>query len=142
MSRTYVIVGGGLAGLFAARTLRHFGTDNIYVIEQASHVGGLLQSIHVRAPLQIGTNYDFDYGTHFVLSTADPDVDALLHQDMHEDDYYEYHNSLYEGHYLGGALYQESGCANIAHFSQDIQFQIRTELAQAVENDCSGSLIR
>ena len=137
MSRTYIIVGAGLAGLFAARTLRHFGIDNIYVIEKASHVGGLLQTMHVEAPLQNGTNYDFDFGTHFVLSTADPDVDALLHQDMHEDKYYEYHNSLYEGHYLGGALYQESGCANISHFSQDVQFQIKTELAHAVEKDSS-----
>ena len=137
MSKTYIIVGAGLAGLFAARTLRHFGKDNIYVIEKASHVGGLLQSMRVDDPLQNGINYDFDYGTHFVLSTADPDVDSLLYQDMRDEKYYEYHNSLYEGHYLGGVLYKKSGCANISHFSEDIQFQIKTELAQAVENESS-----
>ena len=122
MSKTYIIVGAGLAGLFAARTLRHFGKDNIYVIEKASHVGGLLQSMRVDDPLQNGINYDFDYGTHFVLSTSEPDVDSLLYQDMRDEKYYEYNNSHYEGHYLGGVLYKKRCCANISLFSDVMQF--------------------
>ena len=54
MSKTYIIVGAGLAGLFAARTLRHFGIDNIYVIEKTSYIGDLLQTMHIETHLQNG----------------------------------------------------------------------------------------
>ena len=67
MSRTYIIVGAGLAGLFAARTLCHFGIDNIYVIEKASYVGGLLQTMHVETPLQNGVKQVED---GFIYSSA------------------------------------------------------------------------
>jgi len=132
---TYVIVGAGLAGLFAARTLHHFGIQDIHIIEKSNSVGGLLQSTIAVSPLGDGVDYNFDIGTHFVLSTAQPEIDCVLSRDIRSEDYYEYHNSLQEGHFINGKLYERSGCINIAHFVEKIQSQIKSEICRRVENN-------
>jgi protoporphyrinogen oxidase len=132
---TFVIVGAGLAGLFAARTLYHFGIRDIHIIEKSNNVGGLLQSTVASNPLGDGVDYSFDIGTHFVLSTAQPEIDNVILQDVKEEDYCEFHNSLQEGHYINGKLSDRSGCIDIAHFSETLQSEIRSQIGKLVENN-------
>ncbi|MEZ5813487.1 MAG: FAD-dependent oxidoreductase [Alphaproteobacteria bacterium] len=130
----YVIAGGGLAGLFAAKTLRASGVKNIYIIEKSDGVDGLLSS---RSVSYDGAEYSFDAGTHFILSTNDPDIDALMQQDLDGLDLREYRGSLFEGHAANGRLYQESGCVNLGLFSADVQNAVRAELEALTSSSSS-----
>jgi len=139
VAASYVIVGAGLAGLFAARALHHFGIQDIHIIEKTNGVGGLLRSTVAINPLDDGVDYSFDLGTHFILGTAHPEIDSILFQDVTNEDYYEFHNSLLEGHFINGKLYDRSGCINIAQFSETLQAQIKSELCKQVVSDSDES---
>ncbi len=66
----FLIVGGGVAGIAAALVAKEKG-KNYLLVESAPQLGGLLRSRYY-------DQYCFDYGTHFINFTHDPQVDALL----------------------------------------------------------------
>ena len=98
-----VIVGGGLAGVMAARVLIGSPSD-VTVLEHGPEFGGLLRSVEA-AP-----NYHFDFGTHFVLSTGHADIDRMMLSGSDIADYHVFDKSLAEGHYFNGVFNQETGC--------------------------------
>ncbi|MGH1403785.1 MAG: FAD-dependent oxidoreductase [Alphaproteobacteria bacterium] len=124
----HIIVGGGLAGLFSAKVLLDRGCSDIYIIEKSDDVGGLLQHITVKDPLNDGRNFVFDHGTHFVLEPNHPDIRRLMREDLDPVDYHSFTESLQEAHVLNGKLYEQSGCASLSVFSEDIQNNIKNEL--------------
>lgn len=140
MSKAYIIAGGGLAGLFAARTLLALGVDNIYLIEKEPETGGLLQSITAENPLGDGQDFEFDYGTHFALSTSDPDVDSVFYRDIDASSYNQFTDSLPEAHYLNGHYYEYSGCASALSLPQASQEQIYSEIEALVSSNGAGDL--
>lgn len=132
----YVIVGGGLAGLFAARVLRTAGINApIYIIEKSNEVGGLMAHETFANPIGDGKNYDFDYGAHYVLATGEAAIDQILHKDMDLNQYHEFQGSLLEGQYLNGNLYLNSGCANVSLLNTETQKQIYKDLQGIIENN-------
>jgi protoporphyrinogen oxidase len=68
--RQDVILGGGLAGMTAAYTLRLAGEDWWQLYERESRLGGLARSVAI-------DGYLFDYGPH-ILFTIDPEIEALV----------------------------------------------------------------
>lgn len=73
MARNHVVGGGGISGLVAALLLaqRKDGAG-VIVVEAESDVGGLLRSF------DYGEHGRFDYGTHLMAETGEPDLDRLL----------------------------------------------------------------
>ena len=126
-NKRFVIVGAGLAGLFAARVLKSFGANKISVIEKSDNIGGLLGNISV-SPIADGLTYDFDFGTHFVLSTKNSKINKLIKADLDETKFLKFKNSLLEGQYLNGKLYQYSSSPNLFHLPKNIQVRIKKEL--------------
>ena len=95
MSKKYVIVGGGIAGLFSALLLSKQG-HKVTIVEKAVEVGGLLRSI----PL-FKDDIFFDFGTHIPAETGVLEIDELLFSglDAHVYDIVKagtYKNALYE----------------------------------------------
>ena len=95
MSKKYVIVGGGIAGLFSALLLSKQG-HKVTVVEKAGEVGGLLRSI----PL-FKDDIFFDFGTHILTETGVLEIDELLFSglDAHTYDFVKvgtYKDFLYE----------------------------------------------
>lgn len=71
MPRRSVVVGGGIAGIYAALLSRRAGAE-VVLVEAEPRLGGLLNS---------WTNEhgdSFDYGTHFIAGTEDPAIDATI----------------------------------------------------------------
>ncbi len=138
-SKTYVIAGGGLAGLFAARVLRTLGANKIYIIEKAPRVGGLLQSVNVSNPLGNGEDFSFDYGTHFVLTQKDSKINGIIEQDIDQQKYTQFDNSLQEGHYYNGALYDASGCLDVRNLEKQKTETIFKEIEKLVDEKTTAA---
>jgi len=97
---TAVVVGGGVAGLLAARLLTdHF--QRVCLVEKDAACGGLLGSI-VNAD-----GVSFDMGAHLLSDTGDPAIDALLYGWLDPADWHEFH-VLRAGNYFAGAMNRDS----------------------------------
>jgi protoporphyrinogen oxidase len=70
--RQDVILGGGLAGMTAALTLKRAGEDWWQLYERESRLGGLARSTAV-------DGYLFDFGPH-ILFTIDAEMEALIRE--------------------------------------------------------------
>ena len=97
------VVGGGIAGLFAARVLAEKNYQ-VKVLEGAAEPGGLLRSFH--GP----HGQDFDYGTHVMRETGHSEVDALMFS--HLSDEWRSFEILKTGSVAGGQLYKHSAFIN------------------------------
>ena len=80
MSQTELIVGGGIAGLYAAHRLKRKHPERaVVIVEHAPEVGGLLQSF------DYGEHGRFDLGAHTFYETGNTEIDdfflSLLPQD-------------------------------------------------------------
>ena len=70
----FAIIGGGLAGLMAARSLRVAQPDSeIIVIERSQELGGLLSGISYTDP-----DIYFDKGTHIFRETGNSEIDDFI----------------------------------------------------------------
>ena len=70
----YIVIGGGLAGLVAARALRSRYQDaDITVIERNATLGGLLGGVEYQ-----DRGLYFDQGTHIFQETGDVNLDGML----------------------------------------------------------------
>ena len=71
--KNVLIKGRGLNRLASSKIISSFKRkNNIYIIESAKKLGGLLQSIENKEG-------DFDIGTHFLKKTGNKHLDDLLH---------------------------------------------------------------
>ncbi|MGB0383338.1 MAG: FAD-dependent oxidoreductase [Ardenticatenaceae bacterium] len=125
-----VVVGGGISGILSAYLLKD-KVDEVYLIEKQSTLGGLLRSFTNE------TGLSFDYGTHFVLSTGLPELDALLFEEMHPESWYTFRESLKEGHYFNGCFYERSGCIDATTLSKDMFAKGITELLNLRQSNLS-----
>jgi protoporphyrinogen oxidase len=73
MSKTIVIMGGGISGLVAAGLLKRKAPKHrIILIEASPCLGGLLQSFNY------GDGNVFDYGTHYLAESRIKDINVLM----------------------------------------------------------------
>lgn len=106
----YVILGGGIAGLYAAFRAAKKGAK-VWVVEQAEEPGGLMRSR--RYSLGHGGNVEFDYGIHYLLLTGVDAIDADLMQAVDKSEWRWFDDSLPEAHYYAGKLDQTTGCLDL-----------------------------
>ena len=98
-----IIVGGGIAGLCAAR-LAQKQSDKTFLVEKEDKLGGLFAS-------ETNTlGHVFDQGTHFVQPTSIAEMNKIIFEDLNDDECYLWSESLKEGGYFNGILTEESGC--------------------------------
>jgi len=85
--KPFVIVGGGIAGVYAALLLQDLCPhQKIIIIEQSASLGGLLGSRQFHG-------HWFDYGTHVPRETGLAHIDELLFSYMQEKGFSSFRNS-------------------------------------------------
>ena len=103
-SNNAVVVGGGIAGLFAGLLLARAGQHSVHLVERDTRLGGLLRSTRYRDRLS------YDTGIHYAIETGNPRIDSVLFQGMSEDEWHVFKTSLPQGNVFGGRLNGSSGC--------------------------------
>ena len=103
-SNNAVVVGGGIAGLFAGLLLARAGRHVVHLVESDTRLGGLLRSTRYRSRLS------YDTGIHYAVETGNPKIDSVLFQGMSEDKWHVFKTSLPQGNVFGGRLNSSSGC--------------------------------
>jgi hypothetical protein len=156
------ILGGGLAGLYAAFKLANDG-QQVTLLDTAEHLGGLMRSQSY--VLANGDQVYFDLGTHYLLLTGEPEVDANLLSIIDENEWEWFDDSLPEGHFYNGHLDETSGTLNLINhpknkdylsdlilspgdghltatlaesFAQDFGFQVRDEVLEPIVKKFTG----
>lgn len=118
-----VVVGGGVAGLVAARLLAERGP--VRLIERSQELGGLMRS--AAGPDGLA----FDLGTHFILATGHPELDALLFDRCDAQGWWRFTDSLREGHVVNGRLNSATGCLDATTLPDDLLTRAQTEIVRA-----------
>lgn len=67
MHHEVVIVGGGVAGLSAARSLQQHGLADVCVVDACDAVGGRVQQVHGVAPWPLEAGPEFVHGSNSQL---------------------------------------------------------------------------
>jgi protoporphyrinogen oxidase len=82
MTRRWVILGGGVVGLLAARTIKAVAPGaQVVVVERAEEAGGLLAG-----ETSICGRHSFDRGTHIFRETGDLEIDAFIQEAIPADE--------------------------------------------------------
>lgn len=115
------MVGGGIAGILAARLLAARGV-RVVVVDREDALGGLFRS------WQGGGGRWFDRGTHFALATGLPELDALLLPRGESDRWIRIEGKLAEGSWYGGMLNEDSGCVDLRRLPPDQLERARAEI--------------
>ncbi len=128
MSKNIVIVGGGMSGLVAARILADDPNNKITLIEKSNEFGGLYTST------QSESGYIFDHGSHTVLDTGVPELDAILFEDFKDDEWEIISDSLKETVYFMGEHTPNSVCPDARKLPKDIYERAVAEFLNLPEN--------
>ena len=129
-----VIVGGGTGGIVAANVLAKRGC-RVALIERQAQIGGLFRSY---------TNdrgQSFDCGTHLVLGTGEPDLDDIILSGLADTEHRSFFESMHEGHYYRGRLYEESGCLDVRALPDDQLATGQRELQEAESSTFGTGLL-
>ncbi len=107
-----LVVGGGVAGIVSAILLqKKFGS--VCLIEKANKLGGLYCS----KSHELGVS--FDYGSHFIRSTGNHELDKILLGNANEADLQKLGN-LKGGSYYGSVLNNRSPFIDARQLPQDV----------------------
>lgn len=101
----------------------------VRLIDRAPALGGLMRSV------QSPHGQSFDIGTHYLLSTGLPELDALITADVDEEHWYRFTTSLPEGNIFGGVLNTESGCLDARRLEVSLLERIRREIFDRAGRD-------
>ncbi len=103
-SNNAIVVGGGIAGLFAGLLLAEAGRHSVHLVERDTRLGGLLRSTRYRG------ESSYDTGIHYGIETGNPKIDSVLFEGMSGDKWHVFNTSLPQGNVFGGRLNSSSGC--------------------------------
>lgn len=136
-----VIIGGGIAGLFAALYTKTQRPDwEVTIVEHSPQLGGLLASKNVAA-------LTFDYGTHVPRETMNPIIDTLLFSEMSAASWERFYDINAGNVSLDGVLHEGSPSPFLATISntqieQQIQaLQIGTQSCDKVFPNLEAQLL-
>lgn len=123
--KTYVIVGGGIAGLMIARMIRAHrdpGAD-IVVVERESHFGGQYSCVDYGAE-----GGCFDHGMHVYYDACIPEVDDLFTSLLPDSDWHFYEQNLKDaaGIFFNGRLQTGTPWVDLRSWPED---KLRSALA-------------
>lgn len=116
-TKTAIISGGGIAGLFAALMLVRSGGYAIHLVEQKPQTGGLFGST------VFDDGLEYDSGIHYAIETGNAEIDSILFEDMDQTNWHVFCASLPQGNVFGGRLNRESGCIDARTISADLYAQ-------------------
>ncbi len=123
-----VVVGSGISGILAGLMLVE--KNDVTIIDREKTPGGLLRSYSAHG-------FDYDYGTHFIMETLDPEIDALLF-DVIDDNWKEL-PFLKAGHYFGGVLNSECPHIDARNLPHNIYEKGVVELLQTkIKDNCTN----
>ena len=96
MTKRFTVIGGGIAGIFAASYLDAQGYK-VTLVERAPELGGLLRSQQL-----FHDDMFFDLGTHFLQETGNAEIDNILFSEFDAQAFKvskvgSYNKSLFEG---------------------------------------------
>ena len=107
-----------VAGLLLIRE----GGHDVHLIERDARVGGLFRSTRYPG----GPAYDM--GIHYAIETGVAELDSVLFDELAEDEWHIFSDSLPEGHVFGGRLNVESGCIDARALPDDLYARGLVEL--------------
>ena len=83
-----VVIGAGVAGLYAAQQLAKHGIRNVCVIEAQENIGGRVKQIHGVAPWPLELGPEFIHGVKSIVVDACTDVGMKLNEVLWPDHVY------------------------------------------------------
>tara|TARA_Y100000768_G_C23980307_1_gene685378 strand:+ start:1252 stop:2556 length:1305 start_codon:yes stop_codon:yes gene_type:complete len=104
-----VVIGGGLAGLFAASLLIKKGFK-VNIVESANQLGGLISSVKFK-------DYYFDHGSHIAQETINKNVNKVLFKNSKKN--FLSYKYLPQNHYFNDKWYNKSPFLNITHLKKE-----------------------
>ena len=119
-----VIVGGGLAGIVAAKVLASSGYS-IKIIEAGSKIGGLIRSKKIK-------NFYFDHGPHKIQETYNKKLNKFFFNKIEK--YFYSYNSLPQNHFINNKWYDSSSFADLRTFEKNIFNKIYQEILLKKKN--------
>jgi protoporphyrinogen oxidase len=118
-----VVVGGGIAGMYAALLLRKKHSD-VVLIEAGKGLGGLLDS------WQNDEGDFFDFGTHFISGTQIPEIDQDVIPERWHADWLRYDNE-HAGNFFGDRLTNDCVFVNLNNLPGEVYSRAAVELLNA-----------
>lgn len=115
--KKYIIVGGGLAGLFAANALLSKSNVEVTLVESADRCGGLLSAFKSERGIK------YDQGTHLASKTGIAEIDNILFAAKSFSTEWSTFPFLNAGNYFAGAWNTKTQVADIRHLSEPIYAQ-------------------
>lgn len=109
-----LVIGAGFTGLYAAARLCRQGRT-VAVVESAPTAGGLMRS---HRTVHAGHEVRFDIGTHFLLLTGEPELDAPFLEAIDPDRWRWFSGPLAEGQISFGKVRRQTGCLDLTGHPQ------------------------
>jgi len=119
-----VVIGGGIAGIFASRMLPDI-YNKVSVIETGKQLGGLMRSVSMTDELSV------DFGTHVPMTMGHVDIDRMLFENMTDIECNRMNRSLREGIFHNNKLDLESGCLDADLLPTDLRDKALREIIKS-----------
>ena len=119
-----VVLGGGIAGIFAAIWLKNKG-HHVTLIEKDENLGGLLRS----RSNEHGDHFDF--GTHFISPTGDSEIDSLLFDKKNVESWIGFDRDM-PGSFLAGHLIEDCGFPHTQYLAPPLYHQGCADLLDSI----------
>ncbi len=123
MQKRILVIGSGISGLYCGIAFAQRG-HAVTIVEKADAIGGLLGS-------RKNTHGDsFDFGTHFISATGNPEIDEILIPDTWRNEWLSF-NVEKAGHYFNGTLDASCTFIKTSTLPSSIQQQCNEDLMNA-----------
>lgn len=119
-----VIVGGGLAGIVAAKVLASSGYS-VKIIEAGNKIGGLISSKKIK-------NFYFDHGPHKIQETDNKKLNKFFFSNIEK--YFYSYKSLPQNHFINNKWCNSSSFADLRTFKHKIFNKIFQEILLKKKN--------